>query len=94
MGGRCRVSSSCGSLFAVATCREAVLDAFRRLEARAGRRDFDLGTIVAEVMSAASYKESTVRTHVASVMCRGTPHHHAIVYEDLERVGRGRYQRV
>lgn len=75
------------------TCREAVLDAFRRLEARDDRTEFDLAEIVAEVMSETTrYTESTIRTHVTSRPCANAPDNHAVVHDDLERVRRGVYR--
>lgn len=76
------------------TCRDEVLAAFQRLEARHGRDAFELAEIVQEVQAAGnSYKESTIRTHVTSRMCADAPDHHATTYADLERLDRGRYRR-
>jgi len=76
------------------TCRDAVLDALERLESRHGRRTFLLKDLVDEVLSAGEpFLESTVRTHITSRMCANSPDHHAVTYEDLERVGRGQYRR-
>ena len=74
------------------TCRDAVLDAFRRLQARSHRTEFDLAEIVAEVRSTSSFAESTVRTHVSSRLCANAPNNHAVVHDDLERVRRGVYR--
>ncbi len=80
--------------FPMRTCRDAVLDAFSRLEQRHGRRDFQLDEIVAETVAYdPQYKKSTVRTHVTSRMCVDAPEHHASVYGDLTRVDRGIYRR-
>lgn len=38
------------------------------------------------------YTDSTIRTHIVSKMCMDAPDHHAVVYQDLERVGRGLYR--
>jgi hypothetical protein len=79
----------------VSTCREEVLAAFDRLEGSSGRRKFSLAEIVSEVQSAGtSYRESTIRTHVSSRLCRDAPVNHAAVYNDLQRVGRGIYRRL
>ena len=76
------------------TCRDAVLDAFVRLEHRHARRDFNLAEVVTEVATADTrFAELTVRTHVSSRMCANAPDHHGTTYADLERVGRGRYRR-
>lgn len=77
------------------TCRDEVLAAFKRLEARHARLDFDLAEIVQEVLAHdTSHAESTIRTHVSSLMCKEAPTHHGTVYPDLSRMGRGRYRRI
>ena len=69
------------------TCRDEVLAAFKRLERRHGSKDFSLEDVVLEVQAhSTSYKESTVRTHISSRMCRQAPAHHAVRYPDLDRV--------
>lgn len=76
------------------TCREAVLGAFERLERRNDRRSFDLYEVVQEVQAQTdAFAESTIRTHVTSVMCAQAPKNHGTVYSDLDRVARGRYRR-
>ncbi len=39
-----------------------------------------------------SYPDSTLRTHIVSVMCGNAPDHHSTKYRDLERVGRALYR--
>jgi hypothetical protein len=52
------------------TCREAVIEAFNRLESRHRRKVFNLSEIVQEVFSVTDdFAESTIRTHVSSRMC-------------------------
>jgi hypothetical protein len=75
------------------TCRDEVLAAFQRLISRTGQQAFSPAEIVREVMAVTSaYRESTIRTHVVSRMCADAPDHHRVVYDDLERVGRGLYR--
>ena len=75
------------------TCRDAVLETMRMLRDRHGRDVVELEEIVLEVLSSTSaFKESTIRTHITSRMCANAPDNHAVVYGDLERVGRGRYR--
>lgn len=70
-----------------ATCREAVLEAFIRLESRSSRKDFDLSEIVKEVLATTgNFAESTIRTHVSSKMCAQAPTNHAMKYSDLDRI--------
>lgn len=93
MLGRATLRSS--SQGAAMTVRHEILQAFERLERRHGRVDFQLSDIVLEVQSATDeYAESSIRTHVVSVMCVNAPVNHATTYRDLERVGRGTYRRL
>ena len=76
------------------TCREAVISAFERLERRTSRIDFELLEVVKEVLDhTAEFRESTIRTHVSARMCIQAPENHDPKYDDLDRVGIGRYRR-
>lgn len=75
------------------TCRDEILDAFRVLTTRHGREIFSPSEIVAELWRRGSqYRESTIRTHIVSRMCADAPDHHAVVYDDLQRVGPAQYR--
>lgn len=79
----------------VPTAREAIIDAFRRLEERTGRSTFRLKDVAAEVQAITSeFQEATIRTYITSVMCADAPVHHANHTDDLRRVGHGQYQRL
>jgi hypothetical protein len=76
-----------------ATCRAEVLAAFDRLERRHGRNVLAPVEIVQEVLAVTDrYPEHTIRTEIVSRMCAEAPVHHAVAYDDLERVGRGQYR--
>lgn len=78
-----------------ASCRQQILRAMAALERRHGRRDFALAEIVAEVRTyGTALAESTIRTHISSVMCVDAPANHGTRYPDLRRAGHGRYERV
>lgn len=75
------------------TCRDEVIAAFESLARRHGRDTFSPAEIVDEMRRHGSrYRESTIRTHVVSRMCANAPDHHGVVYDDLERTGRGQYK--
>ncbi|MEA3510775.1 MAG: hypothetical protein U9R51_05000, partial [Actinomycetota bacterium] len=77
------------------TLRDAILDAFERLEKRTGRSAFRTREILEEVQREHSgYQDSAVQTYVVSVMCADAPVHHANHTDDLRRVDRGLYQRI
>jgi hypothetical protein len=76
-----------------ATCRAEILAAFDRLERRHGRAVFAPVEIVQEVLAVTDrYPEHTIRTEIVSRMCAEAPVHHAVAYDDLERVDRGKYR--
>jgi hypothetical protein len=75
------------------TCREEILRAAQALTLRSGRPEFSLARVIEEMHRRGTrYADSTIRTHVSSRMCAGAPGHHGVVYNDLERVGRGLYR--
>lgn len=76
------------------TCRDAILEAFDRLEDRHRRKVFNLSEIVKEVLTVTDdFAESTIRTHITSRMCMQAPQNHAVKYADLDRIAPGEYQR-
>ncbi|MFL5759982.1 MAG: hypothetical protein ACJ789_09595 [Thermomicrobiales bacterium] len=75
------------------TCRDEVLESFRRLSAGDPTATFTPQQIIDDMQKRGSrYAESTVRTHFTARMCGDAPKHHAVTYDDLERVGRGLYR--
>ena len=77
------------------TARDEVLDAFKSLERSSGRLNFTPQEIIDEVMRHTdAFKESTIRTHVVSRLCREAPDNHKPTYDDLTRVGPGLYRRI
>ena len=77
------------------SCRDEVVQAARAIVARKRRNEFRLTEIVQYLKDANSeYSESTIRTHVTSRCCANAPDHHAKVYRDFERIGKGMYRVV
>ena len=75
------------------TCREEILACANRIVAQKGINEFTLREIINCMKSAGTrYEESTIRTHVTSRMCANAPKHHAVKFDDLERVARGIYR--
>jgi len=75
------------------TCRAEILAAFKRLAAGQDRDTFSPAEVIAELRSQGTrYRESTIRTHIVSRLCGDAPDHHAVVYDDLERVGPAMYR--
>jgi hypothetical protein len=75
------------------TCRDEILEAIGTVLRRAGDDVFELHALLDEMRKrGTSYSESTIRTHITSRMCANAPDHHAVVYDDLVRVGHGRYR--
>jgi hypothetical protein len=75
------------------TCRDELLSAAGAVCTRSGTDTFTLAVILDEMRSRNStYRESTIRTHVTSRMCRNAPTHHAKTYPDFEALGGGVYR--
>lgn len=76
------------------TCREAVLEAFYRLESRNRREVFKVSEIVKEVLAVTNdFAEGTIRVDITSRLCIQAPPNHFTRYADLERISRGQYRR-
>ena len=72
--------------------REELLAAAHSL-ADSGTTLFTPAELIARARAEGSqYPDSTLRTHVVSVMCSNAPVNHGTTYGDLERVGRGLYR--
>lgn len=75
------------------TCRDEILQAIRALTSRSRSDSFTIQQVIDEMSArGTTYSENTIRTHVASRMCQDAPDNHAVVYDDLERIGRGEYR--
>jgi len=79
----------------MSTARDEILRAFVDLEDQFGRKVFTVQEILHAVQTKGTdFSESTLRTHITSRLCANAPNHHATVYNDFERVGRGKYRLV
>jgi hypothetical protein len=75
------------------TARDEILATVQKLAGQSSDGTFTLMQVLTEMRRAGSrYAESTIRTHVTSRMCADAPIHHARTYDDLERLGNGRYR--
>jgi hypothetical protein len=75
------------------SCRQQILAAAGRISDRLGRSEWTIPEIIAEMRTGGSpYADSTIRTHICSIMCVGAPRNHGVAYEDLVRVTRGLYR--
>ena len=75
------------------TARDEVLDTARQLASDSGDGTFTLGDVLTLMHQRGTrYADSTIRTQVTSRMCANSPDHHAVVFDDLIRVGSGRYR--
>ena len=82
-------SRYCGEV----TAREEVLRTARHLASGARDGTFTIEQVVRALARAGSgYQESTIRTHVASVMCANAPNNHQTRYLDFVRVDHGRFR--
>ena len=75
------------------SARDEILATTRKLAGQSADGTFTLIEVLTEMRRTGSrYAESTIRTHVTSRMCADAPNHHARTYDDLERLGDGRYR--
>lgn len=76
------------------TARDEILAALPAICARTGGGTFSPQDVIEELRRrGSSYAPSTIRTHVVSRICANAPDHHAVTYDDLERLSDGRYRR-
>jgi hypothetical protein len=74
------------------TCRDEILTAAKAIVSKTGKNAFSIGDILTEMhRRRTTYADSTIRTHITSRLCMSAPAHHAVRYEDLVRLDRGRY---
>ena len=77
------------------TARDDILAALPAVRARLKTDVFAPEDVIEELARRGSHsRPSTIRTHVVSRMCRNAPDHHAVTYDDLERVGPGLYRQL
>jgi hypothetical protein len=75
------------------TCRDEILSVVRHIIQVKGSNEFKVSEVIENMRKQkATYSESTIRTHIVSKCCVNAPRHHAIVFNDFERIGRGLYK--
>lgn len=73
-------------------CREEILAAAKSIVKYKNKNEFSIKEVIEYMFKHNStYTESTIRTHITSRCCRNAPVNHAIVYNDFERIARGKY---
>jgi hypothetical protein len=77
------------------TCRDEILACAKKEIQRTGINEFTLQQIVKLMnLSGTNYKESSIRTHVSSLMCVNSPNHHGKKHHDFERISHGLYRLI
>ncbi|QBP43187.1 GIY-YIG nuclease family protein [Paenisporosarcina antarctica] len=77
------------------TCRDEILSAVRHIIQEKGSNEFIVREVIDTMRQGKStYSESTIRTHIVSKCCINAAKHHAVVYNDFERIGRGLYKLI
>jgi hypothetical protein len=75
------------------TCRHEILDIAITLTAARSPKTFTVQEVFDGLrVKGTVYAVSTIRTHIASIMCINAPAGHLTRYPDLKRVGRGLYE--
>jgi hypothetical protein len=77
------------------TCRDELLSAAREIVKAKGINEISPKEVIA-FMNAnnTTFEDSTIRTHLVSRCCSNANRHHAIVYNDFERIGVGNYKLI
>jgi hypothetical protein len=76
----------------VTSCRDEVLSAANQIVATKGVNEFTVQEVINYLkIRGCIYQDSTIRTHIVSRCCSNAPDHHAVVYRDFDRIGRGTY---
>jgi hypothetical protein len=77
------------------TCRDEILDCVDQIIKNSGNNQFQISDVM-QCMKAigTQYKESTIRTHIVSRMCKNAPKNHAVKYNDFERIDFGKYRLI
>jgi hypothetical protein len=89
---RPRVSRKSSDVGFESGVRKEILDAFRHLHGL-GRADLAPAEVLAYLhQHETKYADSTIMTYICSVLCGDAPVNHLTAYNDLERVGQGRYR--
>ncbi|WP_444875871.1 DUF7669 domain-containing protein [Aneurinibacillus soli] len=75
------------------SCRAEILATVHSIVRNKGINEFTVNEVV-EYLSQNNtvYKPQSIRTHITSRCCVNAPDHHAVVYDDFERIGRGVYK--
>lgn len=75
------------------SCRDEVLACAEHIVRQKGQNRFSIKEIIKCMrISGTAYAESTIRTHVVSRMGADSPRHHAVTFDDFERIARGIYR--
>ena len=73
------------------TARDEILIAVKSMTKAREAKHFSIGEVLED---GTSYKESKIRTHITSKCCSNAPNHHASVFNDYERIGKGVYRLI
>lgn len=73
--------------------RDVILTVVQELVERKGSNEFELGEAVEYILSKnPNLNTSTIRTHITSRCCINASSHHAVTFNDYERISRGVYR--
>lgn len=77
------------------TARDEILAAVKSIVSEREVKQFSVCEVLKYMKEdETSYKESTIRTHITSKCCSNAPNHHASVFNDYERIGKGVYRLI
>lgn len=74
-------------------CRDEIIECAKDVMRGSRKSEFSIPEIIVCMVNKGTvYTESTIRTHIASRMCKDAPKNHAVKYDDMQRVRRGVYR--
>jgi len=77
------------------TCRDEILECVQQIIRNTGKNEFTIEDVLGWMKNnGTTYKESTIRTHITSRMCKNAPQNHQVKYADFERIDHGIYRLV
>ncbi|MCM3527866.1 hypothetical protein M4D56_01990 [Cytobacillus oceanisediminis] len=75
------------------TCREQILAAAKSIIRSKEKNEFTIKEVIDYMKKENTvFEESTIRTHISSRCCINSSRHHAVTYDDFEKVRKGVYK--
>ena len=75
------------------TCREEIMISVKQIIEAKGVNEFSIIEVIRHMNNNGThFRESTIRTHITSRLCKNAPDNHMVTYNDFERIEKGLYK--